>query len=288
MKLICKQVINELLGAQVDFGKVQRLVPRDKGFSTSDIRAALAAMNFVLRQATVNAVTHDVLNRELQQLGLPKENSDGISRPFRNNRDLLMGFNAASSLAVSQKPWIRAVCRSRHCPTNQSFRVFAVLQLPRPLTMDWRVDAVLASSETSKSFAAPTASVAMRFGLSHRRHEMQPPPAAKAAVLSNPARHEAERGAERALAAAVAAHPEVAEAAAAVMVPPADAIAGGATAAALPPVCELTMTAEKYLAFSSELRRAAATLEAVFPVAAASGEPGAEGRSRGSSVGLLA
>lgn len=101
MKLVCKQVINELLGAVVDFGKVQRLVPRDKGFSTSDIRAALAAMNFVLRQATINAVTHDVLNRELQQLGLPKENSDGISRPFRNNRDLLMRFYAASSLAVS-------------------------------------------------------------------------------------------------------------------------------------------------------------------------------------------
>lgn len=97
---------------------------------------------------------------------------------------------------------------------------------------------------------------------------MQPPPPPKAAVLSNPARHEAERAAERALAAAVAAHPDIADAAAAVMVPPADAVSGGTATAALPPVCEVTMSVDKYLAFSTELRRAAATLEAVYPSAA--------------------
>jgi hypothetical protein len=108
MKLICKQVINGLLGGTTDFVKVQRLIPRDKGFSPADIRAALAAVNYILREASVNSVTDDVLNRELQQLGLPKENSDGISRPFRNNRTLLADFHSASSLAVSSR-----VLRSR-------------------------------------------------------------------------------------------------------------------------------------------------------------------------------
>jgi len=101
MKLICKQVINELLGGEVDFAKVQRLIPRDKGFAPADTRAALAAMNFVLRNASVYSVSDEVLNRELQQLGLPKENSDGISRPFRNNRDLLVEFHSKLSLSVS-------------------------------------------------------------------------------------------------------------------------------------------------------------------------------------------
>lgn len=104
MKLICKQVINELLGGEVGFAKVQRLIPRDKGFTPADTRAALAAMNFLLRSASVNAVSDEVLNRELQQLGLPKENSDGISRPFRNNRKLLVEYLAKSSLTVSSEP----------------------------------------------------------------------------------------------------------------------------------------------------------------------------------------
>lgn len=117
MKLICKQVINELLGGEVDFLKVQRLIPKGAGFTLSDIKAAVAAMHFILAQATRHGVEHSVLNQELQQLGLPKENSDGISRPFRNNRALL----------------------------QRRFRD-ELVSLPRIRALEWRTDCVLASS----------------------------------------------------------------------------------------------------------------------------------------------
>ncbi|KAA0175788.1 hypothetical protein FNF27_02874 [Cafeteria roenbergensis] len=236
MKLICKQVINELLGGEVGFAKVQRLIPRDKGFTPADTRAALAAMNFLLRSASVNAVSDEVLNRELQQLGLPKENSDGISRPFRNNRDLLVEYLAKSSLT-----------------------------LPTLASSDWRVDAVLASSElpVSEPSSCPLPSVTMRIATSHRLTEAQPLPPAKAAVLSNPARYAAERKAESALQAALDAHADVRAAAESVKAK--IAVACGQS---LPQV-SFTMHADKYLALTAELRAALAELDSLLPASGA-------------------
>lgn len=45
-------------------------------------------------------MSHEVLNAELQQLGLPKENSDGISRPFRIHRDKLLAQAASDALCL--------------------------------------------------------------------------------------------------------------------------------------------------------------------------------------------
>ena len=58
-----------------------------------------------------------VLNNELQQLGLPKENSDGLSRPFRIHRDRLRVQAQEDSL-----------------------------RLPRLVSMAWRTDAVIYDS----------------------------------------------------------------------------------------------------------------------------------------------
>ena len=58
-----------------------------------------------------------VLNAELQQLGLPKENSDGVSRPYRIHRDRLRAQAAADSLRA-----------------------------PRLVLLERRVDAVVATS----------------------------------------------------------------------------------------------------------------------------------------------
>lgn len=63
--------------------------PLHAGFTWSDVKATVAAISFIIASAVKYAVDHDVLNSELQQLGLPRENSDGISRPFRIHRDRL-------------------------------------------------------------------------------------------------------------------------------------------------------------------------------------------------------
>ena len=94
------------------------------------------------------------LNDELQQLGLPKENSDGISRPYRIHRERLRQQAVADSL--------------RH---------------PRLLSLDWRVDAIVStsalgqvrklqvgegsSSSSSSGAALGEALTSLRLGLSH-------------------------------------------------------------------------------------------------------------------------
>lgn len=119
LKLITRQVINELAGdGALDVEKVQKLVPNGQGFAWSDIKAALAAISYILRQAVRSDVDHTVLGAELQQLGLPKENSDGISRPFRIHRVRLREQARADSLRSA----------------------------PRLLSLDWTMDCILASS----------------------------------------------------------------------------------------------------------------------------------------------
>lgn len=83
-------------------------------------QGAVAALHFML----TNAVKHDVDEKsfvqEVLQLGLPKENTDAIAKQYRENKDRLREKFAEESYRVS-----------------------------RLLSVDWRVDQVLASSETA-------------------------------------------------------------------------------------------------------------------------------------------
>lgn len=117
LKLITRQVINELTGGRIDVDKVCKLAPKESGFEPSDIRATLAAIRWILASATRYSVDETVLNNELQQLGLPKENSDGLSRPFRIHRDRLLAQ-----------------------------AVEGALRLPRLVSLGWHADAVLYDS----------------------------------------------------------------------------------------------------------------------------------------------
>ncbi len=138
-------------------------------------------------------------------------------------------------------------------------------QLPTLASSDWRVDAVLASSElpVSEPSSCPLPSVTMRIATSHRLTEAQPLPPAKAAVLSNPARYAAERKAESALQAALDAHAEVRAAAESVK-----AKTAAACGQSLPQV-SFTMHADKYLALTAELRAALAELNSLLPASGA-------------------
>ncbi len=95
------------------------------------------------------------MNAELQQLGLPKENSDGVSRPYRIHKERLRAQATAESLRA-----------------------------PRLLSLDWRVDAVISTStlgqvrklgadeKSQQSLGEPVISV--RFGVSHASGTLPP------------------------------------------------------------------------------------------------------------------
>jgi hypothetical protein len=86
------------------------------------------------------------LNDELQQLGLPRENADGISRPYRSNAAALHVAAAARTLA-----------------------------LPRLTSLQWRVDVLLSSSALPQ---AGTTVAHLQLGTSHDSAQAQPKPTA--------------------------------------------------------------------------------------------------------------
>jgi hypothetical protein len=115
----------------------------------------VAATHFILENAARFGVDFKTLGQELQQLGLPRENSDGIARPYRINRDLL---------------------RARLLESRVS--------LPRLEGVDWRVDVVVAGSSVEHGVAQGVVVPSVRLRLSHTSSTRRPPKAPLRARLA--------------------------------------------------------------------------------------------------------
>ena len=117
MRLLCVQVIKDLLGESIDYAKVEKLTS-DAKYEPSDVKASVAALSFVLSSAAKYSVDGDSLSNELQQLGLPKEHSTALCKTY------------GEKLAQLQEVfWQKS------------------LRLNRLSGLEWRVDCVLGSSE---------------------------------------------------------------------------------------------------------------------------------------------
>lgn len=117
MKQLCGQVIKDLLGDKIDYEKVYKLTA-DAKYESSDVKASIAALTFILTSAAKYNVDGDSLSNELQQLGLPKEHSTALSRSYGDKRDKLQDHFRSQSLRLSKFD-----------------------------SVDWRVDYILGSSE---------------------------------------------------------------------------------------------------------------------------------------------
>ncbi|XP_071824963.1 COMM domain-containing protein 4-like [Apostichopus japonicus] len=116
MKLLCAQVIKNLLGENIDYEKVHKLTS-DAKYEIGDVKASIAALTFILSSAVKHNVDGESLSNELQQLGLPKEHSTALCKTYEGKRDDV-----------------------RRKFKDQSFRV------SRLDGVDWRVDYVVSSS----------------------------------------------------------------------------------------------------------------------------------------------
>lgn len=97
-------------------------IAKDNSDGMSDLKGSIAAVHFIV----ANAAKHDLdelsLVQEIQQLGLPKENSEAIARQYREHKDVL-----------------------RMRLSDESYRVSSII------STDWRVDLVVASSHDQQS-----------------------------------------------------------------------------------------------------------------------------------------
>jgi hypothetical protein len=117
MRLLCAQVIKDLLGDSIDYAKVEKLTS-DAKYELGDIKATMAALSFILSSAARYTVDGDSLANELQQLGLPKEHSVSLCKLYGDNLSKL-----------------------------QETFLDKTLKLDGMSNLEWRVDYVLGSSE---------------------------------------------------------------------------------------------------------------------------------------------
>eukprot|EP00299_Pterocystis_sp_00344_P012844 c6224_g1_i1.p1 GENE.c6224_g1_i1~~c6224_g1_i1.p1 ORF type:complete len:204 (+),score=62.24 c6224_g1_i1:36-647(+) len=116
MKLLCTQVVSILEGGSPDFDKITKLTA-DAKFGEGEVKASVAALKFIYSSAARFDVSPTTLAKELQQLGLPKEHSDGLCKGFSDRKEFI-----------------------------QSALIKESLTLPRVESVNWRVDYLLDSS----------------------------------------------------------------------------------------------------------------------------------------------
>ncbi|XP_076122899.1 COMM domain-containing protein 4 isoform X2 [Alosa pseudoharengus] len=117
MKLLCVQVLKDLLEDGIDYDKVEKLTS-DAKFEMGDIKASIAVLSFILTSAAKHDVDSESLSSELQQLGLPKEHTTGLCKSYEDKHTALQDKLRESSL-----------------------------RLGRLESVSWRVDYTLSSSE---------------------------------------------------------------------------------------------------------------------------------------------
>ena len=116
----------------MDYVKVTKLTA-DTGFEATDTMATIAALKYIISSAAKFDCDDVTLENELQQLGLPKEHTVALCRPYREKKDSV-----------------------REYLQQQTFRLTALDKL------DWRLDYVISSS-SFRDLAAPSAELKIDF-----------------------------------------------------------------------------------------------------------------------------
>ena len=101
MKLLCVQVMSEMTGHSIDYVKAAKLTS-DARFDIGDIKAAIAALNFIFASSARQNVDGETVSSELQQLGLPKEHSHALSKVYDEKLGLLQSTLRQQSMRVSR------------------------------------------------------------------------------------------------------------------------------------------------------------------------------------------
>jgi len=129
-KLICIQIVNFLIDGSIDYEKIVKLTS-DAGLDESDVKACIAALEYIIEHGAKYEVDDATLSNELQQLGLPKEHCDALGRPYRENLEKIRKHLADS-----------------------------VFKYPRLANFNWRVDFIL-STNTLKECNSSSVMVSM-------------------------------------------------------------------------------------------------------------------------------
>lgn len=101
LRILVSQIIGFCLVGQLNYEKILKIA-EDNADGLSDIKGAIAAIHFMITSAAKYDVEDKVLIQEIQQLGLPKENSETVAKQYRENKDALRDQLEVTSYRISK------------------------------------------------------------------------------------------------------------------------------------------------------------------------------------------
>lgn len=108
LKILVRQIISFMVDGTIDYDKVLKLAGNTMS-DVSDLKGAIAAILFMVKNAAKFDVDEYTFLLEIQQLGLPKENAEAISKQYRDAKDAIQTTLHNTSYRVA---WSRcfAIC----------------------------------------------------------------------------------------------------------------------------------------------------------------------------------
>jgi len=88
LRIISNNLITSILNNGKTLQDLRKSLEEMK-LSPDDASIVISVLEFIFKNASKYEVEEIVLNQELQQLGLPQENADSISKVFKNQRESL-------------------------------------------------------------------------------------------------------------------------------------------------------------------------------------------------------
>mmetsp|Transcript_14407 Transcript_14407/g.21614 ORF Transcript_14407/g.21614 Transcript_14407/m.21614 type:complete len:211 (+) Transcript_14407:58-690(+) len=100
VKILVVQILNYCIEGVFNYEKVVKIA-KDNSDGVSDLKGSIAAVHFIVSNAAKHDLDESSLVQEVQQLGLPKENSEAIARQYREHKDILRQRFAQESYSIS-------------------------------------------------------------------------------------------------------------------------------------------------------------------------------------------
>lgn len=128
------QVLSHLIDGEMNYEKLQKFTTSARvTLERADVKALLAALNFIFTNATKFRVDAQILQAELEQLGLPSDVCKSICRCYRASQTELYSVMAGRTLKIGGVS-----------------------------SVEWRVDYVFAT-KTSSEVEQPNATISLFF-----------------------------------------------------------------------------------------------------------------------------
>jgi hypothetical protein len=88
LRIICNNLVTSILSGAKNFKDVQKSL-EEINFTKDECNIIISVLEFIIRNSAKFEIEESILSQELQQLGLPQENADSITKVYRNHRENL-------------------------------------------------------------------------------------------------------------------------------------------------------------------------------------------------------